>query len=67
MRDILGPLLLATSALLLAGCKGADHEPTSTKSTMSSQQTSPANEQAQLVRLGRAIFDETPRYAPSYT
>jgi len=67
MRDILGPLLLAASALLLAGYKGVDHQPTSTTSIMSSQQASPADEQAQLVRQGRAIFDETPRYAPSYT
>lgn len=67
MCDLLGPLLLAVSALLFAGRKGVDHQPTSTRSTMSSQQTSLAHEQGQLVRRGRAIFDETPRYAPSYT
>lgn len=67
MRDILGPLLLATSALLLAGCPDVDQEQASSRSTMSSQQASPADEHAQLVRQGRVIFDETPRYAPSYT
>lgn len=62
-----GIVLLAVSALLFAGCKGVDHQPMSTRSTMSSQQTSLADEQGQLVRQGRAIFDEAPRYAPSYT
>jgi cytochrome c len=67
MRHVLGPLHLAASTLLLTGCKGVDHEPPPTRSTPSSQTAIPAGEQGQLVRLGRAIFDETPRYAPSYT
>ena len=67
MRHLLGPLLLAASALLLTGYKGVDHEQTSGISIMSSQPVTPAHEQGQLVRLGRAIFDETPRYVPSYT
>ena len=67
MRHILGPLLLAASALLLTGDKGMDPEQTSGISTMSSQPVTPADEPGQIVRQGRAIFDETPRYAPSYT
>jgi hypothetical protein len=53
MRDILGPLLLAASALLLAGCEGVDHELTSTRLTMSSQQASPTDgPQAPLIEGG---------------
>ena len=37
IRHVLGPLLLAASALLLAGRKGMDHEKPSTKSTSPSQ------------------------------
>jgi len=67
MRHILGPLLLTGSTLLLAGYKGVDQQQTSRSSTMSSHPATPADEHSQLVRQGRAIFDETPRYTPSYT
>src|ERR1700756_502318 len=67
MRHILGPLLLAASALLVSVYKGVDQDQTSTISAMSSPPATPADEQSQLVRQGRAIFDETPRHAPSYT
>jgi thiosulfate dehydrogenase len=66
-RHIVAPLLLAASALLLAGYTGADQEQTSTSPTASSQPAVPADDQSPLVRQGRQIFDETPRYAPSYT
>lgn len=67
MSHILGALLLAASALPLAGYKGVDQQQTSRVSTMSSQPATPEDGQSQLVRQGRAIFDETPRYAPSDT
>ena len=67
MRHILGPLLLAASALLFSDYKGVDQEQASTISTMSSPPATPADEQSQLVRRGRAIFDETPLHAPLYT
>ena len=37
MRHVLGPLLLAASALLLTSCKGVDHEKPPTRSMSSSQ------------------------------
>jgi len=37
IRHVLGPLLLAASALLLAGRKGMDHEKPPTRSTSPSQ------------------------------
>lgn len=64
---ILGALLVAASALLLAGYKGEHQEKSSSTSTTSSQAATPEDEQNQMLRLGREIFDETPRYAPSYT
>jgi thiosulfate dehydrogenase len=67
LRHIVAPLLLAASALLSAGYTGADQEQTSTGSTTSSPPAVPADDQSPLVRRGRQIFDETPRYAPSYT
>lgn len=67
MRPMLGPLLLAASALQLADYQGAHQEQTSGASTMSPQPETPAGVQSQLVHQGREIFDETPRYAPSYT
>ena len=64
---ILGALLLAAAAWLLAGYKAAHQEHTSTTSTTSSQPGSPEEDPSHLVREGREIFDETPRYAQSYT
>jgi len=37
IRHVLGPVLLAASALLLAGRKGMDHEKPPTRSTSPSQ------------------------------
>jgi thiosulfate dehydrogenase len=67
LRPLVAQLLLAASVLLLAGYMGADQEQTSTSSTISSPQEVPADDQSPIVRQGRQIFDETPRYAPSYT
>ena len=67
MSRILGALLLAASALLLAGSKGEGQQQTPGSSTISSQPAIPEDEQSQLAREGRAIFDETPRYAAAYT
>ena len=64
---ILGALLLAAGAWLWAGYYAAHQEHTSTTSTVTSQPATPEDEASQLVRQGREIFDETPRYAPSYT
>lgn len=64
---ILGALLLAANAWLLTGYEDAHHGQTSTTSTTFSEAKASTNEQSQLVRQGREIFDETPRYAPSYT
>jgi thiosulfate dehydrogenase len=64
MRHIAALLLLAASGLLLVGYPGASQEQTSTGPTISSPR---GDDQSQLVRQGRQIFDETPRYAPSYT
>src|SRR5579859_5787095 len=66
MSPVLGALLLATSALLLAEYEGADQEQTST-SAISAQPVTPQEAESRWVRKGRAIFDETPRYAPAYT
>jgi thiosulfate dehydrogenase len=68
LHSIVATLLLAASALLLTGYTSADQEQASTSPTMSSSQLAvPADDQSPLVRQGRQIFDETPRYAPSYT
>src|ERR1700752_2332409 len=67
MSRIPGTLLLAASALLLPGYHGVGQEQTPTTSTTSSRPVTPEDEQSQLVRQGCEIFDETPRYAPSYT
>ena len=64
---ILGALLLAASAWLLAGHNAAHQEHTSTTSTTPSQPATPEAEPSPLVCQGRAIFDETSRYAPAYT
>ena len=61
MSHVPGALLLAASALLLAGYQGGGQE-SSTR-----HPATPEDEQSQLVRQGRTIFDETPRYAPFYT
>ena len=58
-------LLLAASAWLLTGYNGVHQEQTSP--TLSWQTATPDDEQGQLVRHGQEIFDETPRYASSYT
>jgi thiosulfate dehydrogenase len=67
MSRILGALLLAASALPLASDQSVGQNQTSTRSTISSQPATLEDEESELVRQGRAIFDETPRYAPSYT
>jgi thiosulfate dehydrogenase len=67
LRSVVALHLLAASTLLLAGYTGADQEQTSPGSTIPPQSTVPADDQSTLVRRGRQIFDETPRYAPSYT
>src|SRR5579862_3820197 len=60
------PLLLVSSTLLLAGYTGSHQQQTSS-STMSSQAADTADDPSPLARRGKQIFDETPRYAPSYT
>jgi thiosulfate dehydrogenase len=68
IRHLLGPLLLTTGALLLAGRQSVDHhEQPQTRPTSSAQPATPMGEPSQLARQGRAIFDETPRYASAYT
>lgn len=59
--------LLLACAWLLADSEGMHHEQTSTRSAMSSRPANPEDKQSDLVRRGRAIFDETPRFAPAYT
>jgi thiosulfate dehydrogenase len=66
-NQIFEALLLAASALLWTGYKGVHQEQASTTSTTSSEPATPEDEQTQMVRQGQEIFDETPRYAPSYT
>jgi hypothetical protein len=68
LRPLVAALLLAASALLLTGYTSADQEQTSTSPTVSSSRLAvPGDDESPLVRQGRQIFDETPRYAPSYT
>lgn len=66
LRHIAILLALAASAMLLAGYAVTNERQTSTTSTMSSEPADMADGQSAIVRRGRQIFDETPRYAPAY-
>src|SRR5258708_34612741 len=68
MDKVMGLLLAASAgALLLAGCKKADREPSPAVPPSYSLSAIPADAQGERIRFGRAIFDETPRFAPAYT
>ncbi|WP_051978815.1 c-type cytochrome [Edaphobacter aggregans] len=68
MDKVMGLLLAASAgALLLAGCKKADREPSPAVPPSYSLSAIPADAQGERIRFGRAIFDETPGFAPAYT
>jgi thiosulfate dehydrogenase len=67
MSRIPEALLLAASALLLSGYHAVGQQQTPTTSATSSQPATSGDQERQLVRQGRTIFDETPRYASAYT